>query len=288
MACVACGGSLSPFGRRSSYEYFFCSSCGTIQISPLPNKVVLEKAYGAEYAGAGHYEGNPNVCQRASRSYYRSILKTLRDYGMKGPLLDYGAGWGGLIDLLAERGFKCEGVELSHDMVTYCKKRGLPVEHGDITSLEGKKFEAMVLCIVFEHLVEHEDFLMRANNLLRQEGLLITLQPTALFADFAGRMFRLGNIRRPLPQLHQVFCPPWHTAFFSFAGMQTLMSRHGFELVEIRPAPQGRMGGLMTILQIFLESINWIGWRLFRYRWPLLTAHIFVFRKIRSLGLGCL
>jgi SAM-dependent methyltransferase len=284
MPCIACGGTLSLFGRRSDYEYFRCLSCGTIQLNPLPDKVVLEKAYTAEYAGAGHYEPNPDVCYRSARSYYQSILKTLQDYGVKGLVLDYGAGWGGLVELLVKNGFNCQGVEISRDMVSYCQKRGLKVESGDITTLAGKSFDALVLCTVFEHLVGHEDFLTRANQLLREEGLLFTLQPTAPFANLAGRIFRLGDRNAQLPGLIQVFCPPWHTVFFSFDGMQRLMSRHGFELIEIRPAPQGRWGGLMTVLQRFLESINRVGWAFFKRRWPLVIAHIFVFRKVGSVG----
>jgi SAM-dependent methyltransferase len=246
--------------------------------------VVLEKAYAAEYAAVGHYQPDPDVCYRSARSYYQSILKTLKDYGVKGLILDYGAGWGGLVELLVKNGFNCEGLEISHDMVAYCQKRGLKVESGDITALTGKRFDALVLCTVFEHLVGHEDFLTRANQLLQKEGLLFTLQPTAPFANFAGKMFRLGNLKAPLPGLFQVFCPPWHTVFFSFDGMQGLMSRYGFKLIDIRPSPQGRWGGLMTPLQFLLESINRVGWALFRGRWPLVIAHTFVFRKVLSVG----
>jgi len=126
MSCVACGGPLSLFGRRTNYEYFQCSACKTIQLSPLPSKQEMEKAYVAEYATAGHYEKDPNVCNRAARTYYQSIIKTLKDYKIKGIVLDYGAGWGGLCEMLMDNGFQCQGVEKSQDMITYCQKRGLP------------------------------------------------------------------------------------------------------------------------------------------------------------------
>jgi SAM-dependent methyltransferase len=250
---------MSLFGRRLGYEYSLCASCGTIQLDPMPDEVSLKKAYISEYANAGHYEGNPEVCRRVSRTYYRSILRTLWDYGVQGPVLDYGSGWGGLTDLLIRNSIKCEGVEISRDVVTYCKEKGLPVEHGDITTLEGMRFATLVLCTVFEHLIEHEAFLTRANQLLQEGGLLVTLQPTALFANFMGRVLRLGSLDAPLPEMHQAFCPPWHTAFFSFEGMRRLMSRHGFKLIEIRPAPQGRVGGVMTILQLSVETVNRVG-----------------------------
>jgi hypothetical protein len=280
--CVACGGSLSLFGRRSDYEYYRCSMCGTIQLAPPPSQQELAEAYATEYAAAGHYEQDPDACNLSARTYYQAIIKTLKDYQVEGAVLDYGAGWGGLCEMLIGNGFQCRGTEMSHDMVTYCQRRGLPVQYGDITTLEGKKFSALVLCTVFEHLIEHDNWMARANQLLKQDGLLVTLQPTARFADFMGRILRLGNLQAPLPRLHQVFCPPWHTVFFSLDGMRTLVSRHGFDLLEIRPAPQGRARGLTGLAQRCLELVSRFGWHLMGERWPLLTAHIFVLRKVHD------
>jgi len=56
-------------------------------------------------------------------------------------------------------------------------------------------------------------------------------------------------------------------------------SKNEFEAVEIRPAAQGRESGLMKPVQICLGLVNRIGWRLVGSRWPLLVAHIFVFRN---------
>ena len=140
----------------------------------------------------------------------------------------------------------------------------------------------MVLCTVFEHLVDHDNWLNRANCLLECGGLFVTLQPTAPFANLLGRIVRLGNLHAPLPALHQVFCPPWHTVFFSLKGMEILMSRHGFALLEIRPAPQGRMRGTMGVAQVGLEMVNRLGWSLVGQRWPLVTAHIFVLKKVQD------
>ena len=62
--------------------------------------------------------------------------------------------------------------------------------------------------------------------------------------------------------------------------MKHLMAKHGFELLDIRPAPQGRMRGCHgSGANRVLETINRVGWRLMGRSWPLLTAHTFVFRK---------
>lgn len=283
-SCVACEGPLSLFGRRLDYEYHRCRACGTIQLWPMPDEAELAQAYASQYATAGHYVGDPESCTSSATTYYQSIVQVLKDYEVSGTVLDCGAGWGGLCEMLIRNGFFCQGLELSEDMVAYCQRRGLPVRYGHLEALseaEGS-ISAIVLCTVFEHLVNHGAWLTDANRLLKETGLLVSLQPTARFADFSGRLFRLGNIDRPLRRLHQVFCPPWHTAFFSFDGMKILASRNGFEMLEIRPAPQGREKGLIGIAQVCLESVNRVGWRLLDSRWPLLIAHTFVLRKVRG------
>lgn len=280
-ACAACKGSLHPFGKRLNYTYMRCGACGTIQLYPMPDRLEIARCYEEEYAASQHYEADPELCIKSARTYYQSIVQVLKDYEVRGPVLDYGAGWGGLCDMLIQNGFLCTGMEISRDMVASCRGRGLPVEQGDIESLEGRVFSALVLCTVFEHLIDPDHWLAQASRLLGENGLLVTLQPTSGFADFMGRILRLGNLRAPLPRLQQVFCPPWHTAFFSFTGMKAIANRNGFELLEIRPAPQGRQNGITGFAQSILGGMNRAGWRLMEKNWPLVIAHLFVLKKNR-------
>lgn len=279
--CVACGGTLTLFGPRLQYEYHRCVQCGTIQIHPLPSAAELARAYDAEYASVGHYEADADRCRTSARTYYQNIISVLKCYHAKDPVVDYGAGWGGLCELLMVEGFCVQGVEPSKTMAAHCQKKGLPVQHGDLSVLDDKEGQigTFALNTVFEHVVAHDAWLSHARRLLAPDGLFVTLQPTAPFADFMGRVVRFGNVRAPLPGLHQFFCPPWHTVFFSLDGMKHLMAKHGFELLDIRPAPQGRVPGAMGFAQRVLETINRVGWKLMDRNWPLLTAHTFVFRK---------
>jgi hypothetical protein len=58
-----------------------------------------------------------------------------------------------------------------------------------------------------------------------------------------------------------------------------MISRHGFEFLEIRPAPQGRGRGIVDVAQAGLGVVNRLGWNLLGRKWPLLTSHIIVLRK---------
>jgi SAM-dependent methyltransferase len=279
--CVACGGTLILFGSRLHYEYHRCIRCGTIQLYPLPSAAELARAYATKFATAGHYEGDADLCRMSARTYYQSIVCALKDHHAEGLVVDYGVGWGGLCELLIAEGFHVQGVEPSDMMAAHCRKKGLPVQHGDLSALQDKEGQigTFALNTVFEHLVAHDVWLTHAHRLLAPRGLFVTLQPTAPFANFMGRVVRFGNLHASLPALHQIFCPPWHTVLFSLDGMKQLMAKHGFALLDIRPAPQGRVRGLMGLAQITLENINRVGWRMMGRSWPLLTAHTFVFRK---------
>lgn len=280
--CIACNGSLSFLGNKSNYHYSTCNNCKTVQLSPPPNKSNLEKAYSDSlYASDSHGQGDPTVIHESSRPYYTCIANALSDHKITGLVVDYGAGWGGLCSLLLERGFKCKGIELSKNMVEGCQKMQLPVQQGSLESLskEGCKAQALVLCGVFEHLVDPRKFLQDAGHILEPNGLLISLQPTAQFASLFATVSRFGRRKKQLSSMFFVFDPPWHIALYSIKGMKTIAEQCGFDLLEVRFTPQGRMPGLYGMVQRLLEWTNKIGWALFKKKWPLLVSHTFVFKK---------
>ena len=276
--CIACEHELTLFGSRQGYSYYRCARCRTLQLHPLPTPEQLAEAYRAEYASAEHISSNPDACIRLSQPYYRALVRTLQRFAPDAAVAEIGAGWGGLADLLRKEGFAYGGVEPSEEMSAYCQAKGLPIVHGTIENLPAGPWDALVLCSVFEHLVNHADWLARAKMLLKPGGLLVTSQPTAAFAATLARIVRLGDTRKPLPQLHQIFCPPWHTVLFSVEGMCQLLDRNGFDVVEVAPAPQGREPGLNGLLQRTLETVNRVGWSVSGIHWPLMLSHVFVFR----------
>ena len=267
------------FRLSQRVRYYRCRACRTIQLAPLPGKEDLERAYAAEYARSKHIEPDADFYQGSSRHYFEAILSIVRRNVPAGRVSEIGAGWGVLAGMLMQAGYDYEGVELSEEMLRYSFGRGLPVIPGGIEAFDSGDRAAVVMTNVFEHLVDHDQRLDRLASLLPERGIFITAQPTARFVALFGTLFRLGIKRLPLPQLHVILTPPWHTVLFSIRGIETLLGRHGFELIEVRPAPQGREKGLNGLLQRILEAVNRLGWRLAGTKWPLVIGHVFVFRK---------
>lgn len=282
-SCIACQEPLSFFlGTTFGYTYRVCESCKTVQIVPIPSQSDVERAYqDSHYATAAHGQGEADEIRKSSRPYYVSLANTLRDHHASGLIIDYGTGWGGLCELLANSGFQCKGLELARSMVDECQRRGLSVEQKSLETLiqEGSKAGAVVLCGVFEHLLDPKAFLQHVHDVLEAGGLLVSLQPTGMFARLLAFIWRMGNVERPLPSMLWLFDPPWHVALYSPEGMKRIARKHGFDLIEIRFAPQGRMKGLYGTAQSLLECVNRVGWPLAKEAWPLMVSHIYVFRK---------
>ena len=282
--CLFCGGQLMLFGPRLNYEYHICKSCKTIQLLPMPTEENIISAYSTEFSSAKQTEeaDDPEWSTATSKPYGKAILQTLIDHKISGRIYDFGAGWGHLCEILIEHGFNCIGTELSFDMANYCQQKRLPVEQGGLELIEknSNKISAIVMCAVFEHLVNHDSYLTRFNSILPIGGLIVTLHPTSRFYNLIGNLVRLGNRYKELPELHGSFAPPWHTTLFSLDAMEILAQKNGFVVDEIRPAPQGRIGGFIGLIQILLEKVNFIGYSLLGLRWPLITSHIFVLRKV--------
>lgn len=281
LPCVACTHSvLAYFGSRESYDYYRCRYCGTLQISPLPDSAALAQAYQSEYTKKGNCQAAPEVRNEAARPQFEAIATALQAYCTPTRALDYGCGWGGLLDTLAARGIHGEGLELSSEMADYCTEQGHIIYRGGFDSIpDSVNYDAIVLSSVFEHLVDHAGWFTDAARILKPGGIIVSLQPTASFAVLGATLFRLGIKRIPLPQLHQIFCPPWHIALFSLKGMALLAERNGFEVVEIRPAPLQRGGGMTGVIQRALSIINTLAHPVFGLSWPLWTGHIFVMRR---------
>ncbi|HOV61928.1 MAG TPA: class I SAM-dependent methyltransferase [Candidatus Hydrogenedentes bacterium] len=282
--CVACGGPLAYFGAREGYRYDCCAACGTIQLNPMPGEDTLRAAYAEKYHAAGHYADRPDQRNRHGQRVFDGLLRAYLDHGgdRRGPVLDYGCGWGGLLDRLRAEGIPTEGADLSRTMAAHCREQGHTVFESDLDALCRERpgaYTGVFMSAVFEHLPDPERSLRATAALLREHGLFISLQPTAGFARCFGTLFRGGIRRLPLPRLHEVICPPWHTVLFSAVGMARLAERCGFALEAVHRGPVQTGSGIAGVVKETLERVNRAGWTALGTRWPLCVCHIFVLRK---------
>ena len=279
--CVACHSPLAFFGTRGRYTYVKCSSCGSIQLDPLPTPEELTLAYSADYATAGHYGTDPDEIYLNGQPFFRAVTGALRQAGItSGRVLDVGCGWGGMVRVLREEHYEALGIDYESESLEYCRKQSLPVEAMDLDRLarEGKKFDAVLLVTVFEHLVDHRDRLRRLAALLGPSGALVVLIPTAaLFGAVAGLIRRVRNTRE-IPAVNGTFEPPWHTTILSVKGFERMLDDTPFTLERVVASPSGSGRGLKRVIQTTATALSVGGTRFFGRRWPIVLNHIFVCR----------
>jgi len=283
--CVACRSSLSFFGPRKGYSYARCKECGTLQLSPYPTREELDRAYTEDYASSGHYGTNPEAIFLAAAPFYRALLGELqRTRRPDGPVLDFGCGWGGMLRYLRDAGIPYLGIDFESESLSYCRKLGLDVRAGTLDSIPAldRKFGAVLLSAVFEHLINHREIMKNLGRVLLPGGLVIILIPTAsLFTLLGALALRLGA--KELPALHSAFVPPWHTTIFSLSGARQVIAESGFCVERVIVSPSGTADGAFRVVQLIATVVAQTGFSLFGERWPLAPNHILICRKENGL-----
>lgn len=103
--------------------------------------------------------------------------------GTSGPCLDLGCGRGVWLELLRERGFGAQGVDLSAAAVAAAQAQGLDAQVGDALAWLQARADGSVLAVSAFHLMEHLPFALRlalvqeCARVLMPGGLLILETP---------------------------------------------------------------------------------------------------------------
>jgi SAM-dependent methyltransferase len=244
VTCVACGGaSLEPHLRVAGEmgsdglipttdrfgtalgDIIRCTTCGHMQLQPMPPEEVLESAYAG--AASGDYVDE----EAGQRETARRVLDRIAPHLPKEParLLDLGC-WVGFLPAEAEeRGWQTVGVEPSEYASEYARKKlGLDVRTEDLFSadLPEEGFDVVVLGDVIEHLVDPGGALDRIGPLLGPGGVLAMMLP-----DAGSRVARLMG-RRWWSVI------PTHVQYFTRGSMAKLLRRHGWTPLVVRTSPK--------------------------------------------------
>lgn len=200
-----------------------CPACGHMQLERLPG----EEELGAAYAVA---ESEAYVEEEAGeRETARRTLERIERYVERGALLDVGCWVGFLLAEADRRGWDTLGVEPSAFASAYARDRlGLQVVSGDLgdRALDARRFDAIVLGDVIEHLPHPGGALDRLATLLSPSGVVALVLP-----DAGSRVARAMGAR-----WWSVI--PTHVQYFTRRSITTLLERHGFQPLYLATAPK--------------------------------------------------
>ncbi len=205
-----------------------CTSCGLIRLHPQPARADLARYYPPQYWFAPR--GGP--ADRLEEAYRRLVLRdhvsfvdrAIRESGESGPVLDTGCGGGLFGKLLAERGHRAIGLDLSADAarVAWTQNRVPAIcaslDHAPVAP---RSCAAITMFHVLEHLYDPPRYIEAARDILKPNGRLIVQVPNA-----ASWQFRLFG-----PAWNGVDIPR-HLVDFKASDIDRLLSRCGFEVLR--------------------------------------------------------
>jgi SAM-dependent methyltransferase len=233
--CFVCGGARQkPYFSTGGSDFWRCRKCGLIRMHPLPPL----GAAGEDYQGfdLGTYK---KFMETFRVPQYERDLAWMRESGARGRLLDVGCGLGEFLDVAVWGGFQAAGVEPSPTASGIAAERH-PVVRGELldADLGGRRFEAVTLWSVLEHVPSPPDVLARVASLLEPGGILALRVPDVrgLLPRLALLIHRLtfGRLSAPVRVLYQL---DWHYKHFTGFGRRNLeraVRNAGFEVLGVR------------------------------------------------------
>lgn len=200
-----------------------CRDCGLLSLENFPGARERESCYQESYYSAGKGERFLPPFEWAL-----GLLKRLRAQAIlrrakrTGTILDVGCGRGDLLEIFRDLGWRAVGTQISRTAAEAAwKRRGVDVRVGELPELDlsGPPFDAIAFFHVLEHLERPAEYLLRARDLLADDGLLVVEVPNC-----GSLGFRILGLR------HFCIDYPHHLIFFTPPSLRALLGRCGFQV----------------------------------------------------------
>jgi SAM-dependent methyltransferase len=225
--CILCGGAPRSRFARDDFAIVACGDCGLEWRDPFPSADELAATYAGDYFerwGADTPEALARVRAMKEASYARFLAELVR-CGGKGSLLDVGCAHGFLLGAARRFGFDVYGVEPNPGAARAAREEFGDRVHAGVLGADafgGRRFDALTLMDVLEHVPEPKAFLAAARERLVPGGLLMAVLPNSrsLVARVLGRRWPhyAGE----------------HLFHWSPRTLESLLRRAGFEVRALR------------------------------------------------------
>ena len=205
-----------------------CSGCGMLRLFPWPPPEELRRYYPASY----WFDADTDSVARVAEAYRRTVVhdhvgfvkRALDRAAVKGPWLDVGCGGGLFTRLLAERGVKAFGLDISEDAARVAWSRNrVPVACAALHEVPyaPETFAGITMFHVLEHLYDPASYLDAARRLLKPGGTLVVQVPNASSWQFL--LFGRGWNGLDVPR---------HLVDYRSRDLQALLRHAGFEIAR--------------------------------------------------------
>lgn len=233
---------------QDAFKIMRCRECGLYFISPRPSLAEIMQYY--PYEGYEPYyaaiDERPTL-ERLHRCHIqRKRCRFFERAKTEGRLLDVGCATGNFLAQIRERGeWETYGVEINQAAAEYARERfELNVFHGELREAcyPSDYFDVVTMWSVLEHLHDPLGSVREVRRILRPGGILSFTIPNgdSLDAQLFGPHWAF-------------FDPPRHLYTFSRRALEELLSRGGFEIIEVRSFTAGYLS-LWRSIRLLIQS----------------------------------
>jgi len=164
--------------QEVNWRYDRCSNCGDIFLNPPLEDAEVEQVYGEDYYGPDHnrFGGNVETTLKIFRNARANRAEKLMPPG--GSVLDVGCGRGVFLEILARRGYKVTGTEISETAGKDAAKR-VEVKVGELENIgfTRESFDLVTFWQVLEHLPDPKGAVAEASRLVKPGGKMLIQVP---------------------------------------------------------------------------------------------------------------
>jgi 2-polyprenyl-3-methyl-5-hydroxy-6-metoxy-1,4-benzoquinol methylase len=213
-------------------------SCGLIWLDPEPAEQDVPDLYGGYYTHATEVS-HRSVMRRAFQLSSAALLILTRVRGERkkllrlfvdeilpaGDLLEIGCGGGDRLKIFAALGWSVTGQEIDPVAASRASATsGINIHVGPVRQLagSGRRFDAIVMNHVIEHLLDPVTMLAMCRTMLRPGGRFVCVTPNAR---------AWGH--RTYGQNWMALDPPRHIALFTLPALRQAASDAGFDSPEV-------------------------------------------------------
>ena len=162
---------------KSGGCYVACNKCSMLYLNPVFKDDALEEYYRSNHQLQGEVVANDFGFY--STLYLKGLSLVTKSFPELGNILDVGCSTGIFLDIAKGSGWKTFGLELNKKEaeIARCKNHLIKEEMINSVRFE-KKFDAITLWDVFEHIKDGFQFLNDAKKLLKEGGIVFIQSPS--------------------------------------------------------------------------------------------------------------
>jgi SAM-dependent methyltransferase len=190
------------------YSVIRCTNCGQVRTDPCPAGGATKSLY------QGYGRQRIDIDEEVRRWFVGRLADLRRFSTPPSRVLDVGCSTGTFVAMLAEAGYRAEGLEIDEFSVEHARASGLEVRAGDLegATLEPNSYDGIVMSHTLEHLPNPCAAIRVISRILAPGGVLLVYVPN--FRSLAARALRNG---------WGFLSPHEHVWHFSFTSLRKLV-----------------------------------------------------------------